>query len=71
MPARRWMKGWILGLWVVCLGAMAVPAQPEADTPGRAQKGESRTLRVVTDNNYPPYVSLSADGQPEGYVVDL
>lgn len=28
-------------------------------------------LRVVTDNNYPPYVVLRADGQAEGYIVDL
>ncbi|WP_242671333.1 EAL domain-containing protein [Hylemonella gracilis] len=28
-------------------------------------------MRVVTDNNYPPYVVLRADGQAEGYIVDL
>ncbi len=30
-----------------------------------------RTLRVVTDDNYPPYLFLSSDGHPEGYLVDL
>lgn len=30
-----------------------------------------QVLRVVTDNNYPPYVVLRADGQAEGYIVDL
>jgi ABC-type amino acid transport substrate-binding protein len=29
------------------------------------------SVRVVTDNNYPPYVVVNADGQPEGYIVDL
>ena len=28
-------------------------------------------LRVVTDNNYPPYVFPGPDGSPQGYVVDL
>lgn len=32
---------------------------------------EARTIRVVTDNNYPPYVFIGTDGQPQGYVVDL
>ena len=31
----------------------------------------ARTLRVVTDNNYPPYLFLNSLGQPEGYLVDL
>jgi len=30
-----------------------------------------RVVRVVGDNNYPPYLFLGADGQPEGYIVDL
>lgn len=29
------------------------------------------SLRVVTDNNYPPYVFPDPDGNPQGYVVDL
>ena len=28
------------------------------------------TLRVVGDNNYPPYLFLGSDGKPRGYVVD-
>ena len=28
------------------------------------------TLRVVSDNNYPPYLFLGPDGKPRGYVVD-
>jgi len=32
---------------------------------------DAASLRVVTDDNYPPYVFRDADGQPSGYVVDL
>jgi len=32
---------------------------------------QTQHLRVVTDNNYPPYVYLNVNGQPEGYVVDI
>ena len=28
-------------------------------------------LRVVSDDNYPPYVFRDADGHPQGYLVDL
>jgi len=28
------------------------------------------TLRVVGDNNYPPYLFLGSDGKPRGYVFD-
>jgi diguanylate cyclase (GGDEF)-like protein len=30
----------------------------------------SKPLRVVGDNNYPPYLFVGPDGKPEGYVVD-
>lgn len=36
-----------------------------------AQPAAAPSVRVVTDNNYPPYVVVNVDGQPEGYVVDL
>nr|WP_315467747.1 EAL domain-containing protein [uncultured Undibacterium sp.] len=36
-----------------------------------AAGAESSSIRVVTDNNYPPYVVLGANGAPEGYIVDL
>ena len=29
------------------------------------------TVRVVGDNNYPPYLFLGSDGKPRGYVVDV
>ena len=28
------------------------------------------TLRVVGDNNYPPYLFVGSDGKPQGYLVD-
>ncbi len=31
----------------------------------------ANSLRVVTDNNYPPYVFQNHSGQVEGYVVDI
>lgn len=43
------------------LAAFSAPAAPAA----------AQSVRVVTDNNYPPYVVVNADGQPEGYIVDL
>lgn len=36
-----------------------------------ALHADARTLHVVTDNNYPPYLFLDAKGRPEGYIVDL
>src|SRR5690242_8390857 len=28
------------------------------------------SLRVIGDNNYPPYLFLGSDGKPQGYLVD-
>jgi diguanylate cyclase (GGDEF)-like protein/PAS domain S-box-containing protein len=36
-----------------------------------ALHADARTLHVVTDNNYPPYLFLDTNGRPEGYIVDL
>lgn len=36
-----------------------------------ALQADARTLHVVTDNNYPPFLFLDKNGRPEGYVVDL
>jgi len=33
--------------------------------------GEARILRVVSDDNYPPYLYRLPDGRVEGYLVDL
>lgn len=50
-------------LVLVCLGLMLMP-QP-------ARSAESgRPLRVVMDNNYPPYTFLDGQGNPQGILVD-
>lgn len=36
-----------------------------------AAEAAPQRLRVVSDENYPPYIFLNADGEPEGYLVDL
>jgi len=38
---------------------------------GGSALASSPVLRVATDNNYPPNVIRGADGQPEGFIVDL
>ncbi len=51
---------------VLCIGLYAGPGSALSDP-----KSPQQTLRVVTDNNYPPYAVIGLDGQPEGYTVDL
>ena len=36
-----------------------------------ARRPMRRSLHVVSDDNYPPYLFRNADGQVEGYLVDL
>ncbi len=36
-----------------------------------AAHGAPSSIRVVTDNNYPPYLFVGQDGKPQGYLVDL
>lgn len=52
------------GLLRRCLVFMLLPVAAASST-------DVPIVRVVTDNNYPPYVVAGADGLPEGYVVDL
>jgi len=50
--------------WLVCcLAATAAAAAPAPATPAR--------IRVVSDDNYPPFVFLDSDGKPQGYEVDM
>jgi HD-GYP domain-containing protein (c-di-GMP phosphodiesterase class II) len=49
--------------WVFLLVACA--AQPSTVTPL-----SDRVLRVVMDDNYPPYVFLGANGNPQGILID-
>lgn len=58
----------LLGLLGCLLGCLV------AGTPVSAQArlaNSPASIRVVTDNNYPPYLFLNADGKPEGYEVDM
>lgn len=59
LPIARF--GCLLALCVFCFG----PAWGQAAASARAP------LRVVTDNNYPPYAFIGPDGHAEGYLVDL
>lgn len=58
MPARSPPSGIRLLAVLALLAAAMLQARAEP-------------LRVVTDNNYPPYVFLGPDGKAQGYVVDL
>lgn len=60
---RHWV--WL----VVCRGV--VPFLLTSLPVSALAAGEQFALRVVTDDNYPPYVFRDAEGQPAGYVVDL
>ncbi len=58
MTAKFPLFSKFLLVFLVLFGTTALPAQ-------------ARPLRVVTDNNYPPYVFQGPDGKVQGYVVDL
>ena len=60
-------KPWtVLVLWSFLVSCMVLfLAAPVIAT------ASETSLRVVTDNNYPPYVFKDAEGQPAGYIVDL
>ena len=51
------IRSWLPGLLLMLATAQALAADP-------------KVLRVVTDNNYPPFVFIDASGQPAGYSVD-
>lgn len=51
-------------LWYCLLAFSFVPLV-------EASQASPSSLRVVTDNNYPPYVIQRANGQVEGYLIDL
>ena len=46
----------------LCWAGLLLPVADAAAGP--------RTLQVVSDENYPPYLFRNADGQVEGYLVD-
>lgn len=59
-------------LLLCCFCAFAVPAGEIAppSTTLAETAGVTTRIRVVTDNNYPPFVFLDADGKPRGYEID-
>ncbi len=61
---RRYRSALRLGLACCVLALLAGLGTAWAGT-------QPRVLRVVTDDNYPPYLFLNSAGQPEGYLVDL
>jgi len=61
----------LLGLVTPLQAALAPTSPVAATTATPPSMAPGPVLRVVTDNNYPPYVFMGADGQPEGYLVDL
>ncbi|OIQ89153.1 cystine-binding periplasmic protein precursor [mine drainage metagenome] len=50
--------------WAVALLLLAAGLSPAAAVAG------APPLKVVTDDNYPPYIFRTADGALEGYLVD-
>lgn len=56
---RRWAGAAFAWLFVSLLSL--TPASLAAQAP----------LRVVADNNYPPYLFVDRHGKPEGYLIDL
>ncbi|MCF3596098.1 transporter substrate-binding domain-containing protein [Rhodobacteraceae bacterium LMO-12] len=39
--------------------------------PGVAQAGDGQRVRIATEGAFPPYNSLDANGQPQGFEIDL
>jgi len=50
--------------------ALALCAGPVQAVAAAALEASAPTLRVITDENYPPYLFRNGDGQMEGYLVD-
>jgi PAS domain S-box-containing protein len=59
-----------LGLmWGLLMCGAPSPAQGSGPTSG--DPPPTRALRVVTDDNFPPFAFLDADGRPSGYVAEF
>ena len=61
---RRTALGGLLCLLIASAPGFAAP-------PAVATPAEPRSLHVVSDENFPPYLFRNAEGQVEGYLVDL
>ena len=64
----------VLGRWLcllACGWAAMGPVAVRAEGPSPAAPAAQRSLHVVADENYPPYLFRNAEGQVEGYLLDL
>jgi len=64
------MKGYIVK--VICLGliALILPAFVPPGAPAAQEPQRPSLIRVVMDDNYPPYVFRGADGTLQGILID-
>lgn len=53
---------------ITCILALLLPMAAFPAPPAKTQS--PATLRVVLDNNYPPYIMRQSDGSLDGYLVD-
>ena len=73
MPARfchATVAPRLKGPWALIRTGVPGLALMLACTLAFAADPDPKELRVVTDNNYPPFVFIDASGQPAGYSVD-
>ena len=61
----------LLLMVVVGVNLLAAPCLVRAEVVSTAAEGRPRLVRVVGDESYPPYLFRGADGQLQGYLVDL
>ena len=70
---KRWRTACIGGAFcglVAAFAAVAASAPPVASTSAAMPPAPAR-IRVVTDNNYPPFLFLDGNGKAQGYEVDM
>lgn len=72
---KRMQSRWVAVLLLCWCGVSTVAAErAAAPTPPASAPSATATvpmrIRVVTDNNYPPFMFIDADGRPRGMEVD-
>ena len=70
---KRWRTACIGGAFcglAAAFAAVAASPPPSASTSAAMSPTPAR-IRVVTDNNYPPFLFLDGNGKPQGYEVDM
>lgn len=62
---------WVILGWIILWGIFLCACQAAEGTPAAAALSAApRTLRVVMDNNYPPYTFLDEKGELQGILID-